>query len=320
MKSSKLLVSLLFAAALPALALAQSEGAGDAGSVIDAFVSAPGYEAVDLENVDALVEASLPETGSVFTASGQLSPLAKAIRAVQTSDGQLDRARLQLGVSLLQADEPPAADPVTLVLVQLDRFNVGPSVHAELVRSVGEDQVAAIEEFGEGPHVSWRLVMRQLMGQQSALVAASRLEITNEEAALLECFGSACLQTAAIIPELTDWTDLTETDLETSAEGLAPAVFIDLLAELAFFDPYGHEAGMDAAVSPVLVATVLIETNLGQDLSTEGVLRVGELRDDSVEAIWQRLVAFPAADDSVMLLGAAAYDCRRGVSDDGLCL
>lgn len=310
--------TLLLVMALPAFALAQADSAGLAPGLAG-FVDVPGYELQDVAVIENLINASLPETDSVFLPGGQLSPLAKALHAVNAVDGVLPRTRQHLSVSVLRVPEPPSADPVPFALIQVDRYNLGPSIRADLVDSIGEEHVAAPEEFGEGPHVSWRLIVRPLMGSQSVLVAASRMEIGPDTAAGTDCLGTDCLSPVSGIEELANWTDLEDAGFEPELNPLAPEVLVDFLAELAFFDAYGHEAGFDATEEPITVAHLLLETNLGQDLATDGALRVGELRDDSLQAIWQRAVAFDLGD-STMLLQGQAFECRRGVSDEGLCL
>lgn len=313
---------LLVVALLAGFTLAQTETSLTAASVADSFVTEAGYEAVDLDNLEALIEAGLPPSESVFTAAGQLSPLVKAVHALEALDGQLDRTRFMISVAVINVTAPPAADPEPLLLVQVDRFNLGPSIHAELVQSVGEDQVAQIHEFGEGPHVSWRLVMQQLMGQESALVAAGRLEIPAEDALNHDCFAGACLQTASLIDELAVWSELTDAtgSTDSAADVLTAAGMLAALADMTSFSAYEHEAGFDAYDSPVVVARAVVETNLAQDSGAEGALRIGELRDDSLEAMWARAAAFPGADGTQQLFGAVAYECRRGAAEGGLCL
>ena len=313
MTASLLLVAVMWAG----FGVAQDE----ATTAADSFVTAAGYEAIDLTDLEALIEAGLPPSESVFTASGQLSPLAKAVHAVEAMDGQLERTRLQLSVAVINVPAPPAADPEPLLLVQVDRFNLGPSIHSELVQTVGEDQVAHIHEFGEGPHVSWRLVLHRLMGHEAALVAASRMEITAETAADMECLGGTCLQTAPVMEDLAAWSELTDAADEAipGADAMTAAGMLDTLAGMTFFNAYENEAGFGALDSPVIVAQAVVETNLGQDAGTEGALRIGELLDDSLEAIWVRAVAFPGAAGQ-QLFGGVAYECRRGAGEGGLCL
>lgn len=310
--------TLLLALTFPALALAQPNTSGLAPGLAE-FMDVPGFESVDVANIEDLVDASLPETDSVFRASGQLSPLAKTVQVVNAVDGELSRTRQQLSVSVIRVPEPPAADPVPFVLITIDRYNLGPSIRADLVQGIGEEHVAPPAEFGEGPHVSWRLVMRPMMGSQAVLVAASRMEIQPEIADGLDCLGTECLSLASGIEELASWSELEDSQLSSGQSPLETAVMVDVLTELAFFDAYSHEAGFDATDEPITVAHVLLESNLGQDLATDGALRVGELRDDSLGAIWQRAVAFHSGE-RVMLLQGQAYECRRGVSDEGLCL
>jgi len=309
-----------------AAVLAGSAAAQEVGRVYDsasleaetrAFIGS-GFLASDTDELEAAIEARLPATDFVFLASGSVSPLAKALLALQAVDGTLDHTRHHVSVRVLLAEQSPAAYPVPFVFLQVDRYNLGPAIRDELVAELGEDRVAPAAEFGEGPHVSWRFVMRQLMGQEAALFSAARAELSDERADAADCLGMACLLPYGGIGEIAVWHEMEEVDLGAELGGLAypgtrdglarPAAMLDLVAARAHFDPYESEV----TGSDLLVAEFVLEAGLAQDQVIEVALRQGHLLDDSLAAEWQRLVALPGMGEAPQFYAARAYECRRG--------
>lgn len=284
-------------------------------TVAEQFLDVPGFEPVDVDLLELKLEASLPPSGSVFTASGQLDPLERAVRSLQLSEDRASRARYVLHAGIITVPAPPAADPVPLLLVELHRFNLAEAIHAGLTEELGAGNVADLAEFEPGPDVSWRLVLQQVMGMNSWTVAAARqeLELT------ADCPLEGCRLTAPLLDGLADWRWAEPLGDAADAALFEPEVLLARLLQEAAFDAFSHEAAWEAGSEPVHIATVIIETGLGQDLLTEAALWVGALADDSVAAIWNRLVVMPAAAD-VMVIPATAFECRRGTSEEGLCL
>lgn len=277
-----------------------------------------GYQAVDVAALEADIESGLPPSDSVFLSSGRVSPLAKAMLALESEDGALERTRHHVSVRVLEVTQPPASDPVAIAFVQVDRYNLGPAIRDELVLSFGESNVAPAATFGEGPHVSWRLVVRRLMGNEAAIIAAARAEVPDSQAALVSCLGVPCLQTSGGIEDMAAWHAMETADLAGESESLVsqatrdgldwPAAMLDLAAAQAHFNAYESEVtGRDA-----VVAEFVIESNLAQEAYTDVALRRGHLLDDSVAAIWQRLLTFTTLDDAPEFYAAQAFECRRG--------
>src|SRR5699024_6630067 len=133
------------------------------------FVSGQDYQAQAVEKVnDAIAGALEPADGpSVFLPSGTLDPFVKAVLALEQAEAPLGRVRVRLryGQDLITA--PPAMSLVLVSFGQIERFNLGPPIRAELVQVHGAEKVAAAAEFGGGPHVAWRLVTRPVMGHQA---------------------------------------------------------------------------------------------------------------------------------------------------------
>ncbi len=278
-----------------------------------------GYTLVDVDALEAAIEDGLPPTDSVFLASSNLSPLAEALLALEASDGTLERTRHHVSVRVLLAEQPPAAYPVPFVFLQVERYNVGPAIRGELVAELGEDRVAPAADFGEGPHVSWRFVMRQLMGMEAAIFTAAKAEVGEAQADAADCLAMPCLLPYGGIDEIAVWHEMEEVaDLGAELEGLAypamrdglasPAAMLDLAATQAYFDPYQSEV----TGSDLVVAEFVIEAGLAQEQTIEVALRQGHLLDDSVAAVWQRLVALPSMGEAPEFYAAQAYECRRG--------
>ncbi len=296
--------------ALSALLLSCAAFADDLNDVTAEFLALDaGYASVDTMALEAAIEAQLPDTGSVFLASSQLSPLAKALLAAEVHDGPLWLYRYQLQLTLEHVSAPPAADPVPVLLVDLKRFNLGPAQHAGLVEELGEDVVAPVEEFGSGPHTAWRLVLSPVMGQPAAILDASRRELDDAEAALATCLGAPCLELYPLIEEAAVWQDHEAVSAEAVDSLLTvphPGAMLDMLASHWGFDPYQSET------TGQVLAELLIETAGAQDDFIDVALRQGPLADDSLLAVWQRVYAFPGAGDGPQLYTTEAYECRRG--------
>lgn len=304
---------------------------------MQAFVGADsGYQAVAVAGLESGLDASLPASDSVFPASGQLSPLAKAMLLVEAEAGTLPRTRHHLSVRVENFDAPPPNDPGPVLFVQLDRYNLGPAIRAELVANAGADNVAPEAEFGEGPHVSWRFVMQRLMGHEAALIAAGFMQLDGaalEEASpaagsLADCLGIPCLSTTGGIDEVAVWQEMEAAapdpsglPYQTLAAGLpSAAALLDLATQEPPFDPYGAELFGQGRV----VAEFVIETGLAQEAVIDLAFRQGDLPDDSVAAVWQRLLAFSTGAGEPAYYRSQAFECRRGDSGwapmGGFCL
>ncbi|HSH27185.1 MAG TPA: hypothetical protein VK972_05400, partial [Wenzhouxiangella sp.] len=180
------------------------------------FVSGQGYQVQTVEKVNDAIEGALEiaDGSSVFLPSGMLDPFVKAVLALDQTEGRLERVRFRLRYGQDEASAPPAAAPVPVSFVQIERFNLGPAVREALVQAHGAENVAAAAEFGVGPHVSWRLVTRPVMGQQADIVAVSRREISDADARAQTCFHAPCLSTAPVIKQAAPWSAMEATELE----------------------------------------------------------------------------------------------------------
>ena len=269
------------------------------------FTGVSGYRGLDLPQLDEAIWDMLPNAPSSAMAPGAaLSPLIKALLAVQAHDGTLPHARYHLRYGQIDAATQPGRPTERLSLIELRRFNLGPARHRELQQIHGADNVAPAAHFGEGPHVGWRLVTRGLRGTRASLVAASRSEIDDPSG---DCFGFHCLMGQGIIDHLADW------DMQGSSPapafspsyrpehrgGPSSAAALDMLAlhhGMASPDNAGEASWRDfewrESVDPgEPFIDVIIEIGLGQDAGVDVMLRDSHVMDTSVETIWHRIVA-----------------------------
>ena len=279
-----------------------------------------GYEAVDVDELELGLLVMLPDMGSVFSPTGALDALTKAVMTIDMQEGRLERSRYQLSVRLVNVEYADSPAPSQYLFVAADRFNIGPVVHAQLVDELGADVVAPVEEFGVGPNVSWNFVMQPLQGHQAMLVAATRKVLTDDEAAWSACLYGLCLSVGwerspqawetvetPAFEELAPMFDLAVGEWEL----LDPEVMAAVVVAAAGFDPLMSEvSGVDR-----VIAQMVIDKNVGQDWSVAAVLRQGGLMDDSLEAIWHMAADFGFVEARSV---GVAYECRRG--DDAFAL
>ena len=290
----------------------------NAQAIAEAFISSEGYEAVDTLLLEDEVDALLPPTESVFRSASELSSLVKAGLLVEAREVPLQRGRYLLTVSLVPGSETQ--------LVQIDRFNLGPLIREELVQSHGPDNVAPAVAFGTGPHVSWRFVTTPLQGNRAIIVEAARRELDNAEASSMHCLLTACLATYTELAESTPLHALEPIEAElagsypTRQEGLlTPAAMFELLAEHSGLVLEGNERAAEGSGESFVAAQAILDRNLGQEFGLDGIMRVGELMDDSVSATWFRLVEMPGPEGVSQLFGARDVECRRGEAVGLLC-
>ena len=241
---------------------------------------------------------------SAFAPGHDLSPLTKAIVAVQAIDGRLPHVRYHLTYGQGEATIAPDGTYDLVDLVEVRRFNLGPARHAETLSVHGADNTADIAEFGEGPDVVWRFAMRPLRGTAADILSASRAEIDAPEA---DCMGFHCQIAQSIIPHLADWDEprsMEAPDFSPSYDRLwqgapsAPAV-LDMLALTSRFAETGTGDARWQPIEPRMMDTpgdpfvdVIIEVGLGQAGGAEVMLYETNLRDDEWQSVWDRLGAF----------------------------
>ncbi|MDF2094780.1 DUF2259 domain-containing protein [Aquibaculum arenosum] len=241
----------------------RSEVAGSMEEIIEGWLA--GTTPRDVPAMSQALQETLPANpDSVFWPDAELSPLARAALLLEQEEPALPFTRTQFQVETRQLAPEGAGGPSTVTLVRADRFNVGPQRREDLIEELGAEVVAPAAEFGEGPHVEWRFVMRPLQGMRADLVAAGRREVSDadqQHCGLQPCHSSLPTSLAqSQEPELHALQELPfdpPYDAEHQGRLTAPAA-LDLLERLV---------GEQAAAAPE--GLFVVEQDLGQDSGME---------------------------------------------------
>ncbi|MCC5989513.1 MAG: hypothetical protein JJT95_17730 [Pararhodobacter sp.] len=307
------------AASAPAIAAPADDGPTLTG-MVEEFAQVPGYREIDTQDLENAIWPILPNAPDTAMAPGSaLAPLVKAVLAVQAHDGALPSARYHLRYAQADVTTQPGRPTERLSLIELRRFNLGPARHRQLQDIHGPDNVAPLAEFGEGPHVGWRIVTRGLRGTQASILAASRREIDTPER---DCLGFHCLMLQGINEHLIDWEmqpaqpapDFSPSYEPVFRGGPSTAAALDMLAlhnRLAQVDGHGdarwNQFELRESVAPgEAFVDVIVETGLWQDAGADVVLRDSELMDTSLETMWYRLVILGTGQGAQIVPGQAA--------------
>ena len=259
-----------------------------------AFIQGEGYVIVDpdtLTDEQYYSKKNFPDAqnggASISLPDADLDPITRAILLFDAKEASLPHARYRITYSMNVSPEVPQARQG---YVEVTRYNVGPVRRNDLLAFVPEAQVAAPEEFGVGPHVSWRFAMAPVMGARAGLLHASRKEIPDARARVADCLGEPCLGMVDPVGPNRDWIPLQPPSLAPSAyagnsdEDIArPArVIEELWASMS-------SEGMDdlpyTQEQPPFVLVVSWNT-AGQDVAVSGLARQFPVMDDSVSEIW----------------------------------
>lgn len=272
------------------------------------FTGAEPYETQEVERVQRTVQDVLEgDPESVTPAGSRLAPPTRALLKLEAAEGTIAPARYRIRYGLVEVPNPPNAEPLTVSLVQIDRFNLGPARRAERRREHGAGNVRA-ESFAGDDHVSWRFATRPVMGTTAMTAAAARAEIPHAFAETMDCLGAPC--TAAATTEATglNWQAAEapgldfESDYAIERDGVpSPAAVLDLLLaesnaarrnETIVWRGFEPREGV-AEGSPFV--DIVIETGLGQDGHIAGLLRDDHLMDHTTRTRWTRLRAAATA-------------------------
>jgi len=305
------------------LLLAGHSAANDKSPSIDEIVldfTAPvPYQRQGIESIKQALQDTLhDDPDSVFLPGSRLTPLTRALLKLEAVDGAISPARFRLRYGQVQIPNPPKADPLTISLVQVDRFNLGPARYSELKREHGAANVRA-DSFADSAHVSWRFAMRPVMGTTAMTAAAARARIPQAFAETMDCLGAPCTATTATEPAMPlDWesaeapTANFEADYDTRDDGVpSPAALLDLLLVESHAATRndgitwrGFEPREGLAEGTPLV-DIVIETGLGQDSHIAGLLRDDYLMDHETRTQWIRLRTVATTPDRAPILDLA---------------
>ena len=293
-------------AALMAAGMITTSGAACAADAADSWVSAPGFEAVDVDAVESreyYAPERFPDSGSsVFYPDADLAAPVRALLLVEHLEGLLPHARYRVGWHVVEDAQVPDR---MVHQVQVHRFNLGSARREDLRAYVSEEHLAPLESFGEGPDVAWRFTMAPRQGMQAGVEAASRKVLDDAQAAAADCLGTPCLELqSAAGPESTDWhpREVTAPSPGYQAQagsGPHPArVMEDLVAAI------GGEAEMPVAPREEPRFVFVVSSNVeGQDLMTTALGRDSVVLDDAIGTVWVRWLQFgDGQPESTLLL------------------
>lgn len=301
--------------------------ADDIGNAATTFVKADGFEITsDIAALANRLDAQLIDTGKPRK-DANITAVEKAILLLDMYERFTPRARYMARIGMERHDGIPVS------LVEVERYNLGPVIWKETAEAYGKQNTAPIEDFGVGPHVIWRIATQPNSTAAATLLAASRREVANDDAAGRTCIAHACLSLEPIA-FITKWEEARAFDLKIPALAYGPRLADkgDDSAHDSKGSPFAGEqptallalqlsaAGGLAAINasevrwtaePVQepggdapVVEFLIERNLGQEIASEGVLRITQPGGSSQDR-WIRIATHAPEDASPPILWSA---------------
>lgn len=292
-----------------------------------------GYESQDtLQVLDQILATLDPEKSqaSVFWPSARIRPMTMAVLALEAAEGVRDRVRYRITYGIEQYPDGASGELYPVSFIQVDRFSLGSAIRQAALNSYESEHVGPPEAFDVGPHVSWRLVTRPVQGTRTDIMAAGRTELSDAQAQDMRCLKSPCLSTGMNIDGAAPWSVEQEAPLNgepvpfqfARAGLLTPATAIDQLALESNLREMGRFRESPALPDPFLEA--VIEIDLAQESVLDAAMRRGGMKDDSVAAIWRRLIVIPMGENAQTptVYRAEAYECQRGPQfppNGGLC-
>lgn len=227
------------------------------------------------------------ESQALSLPDADLDPLTRSILLLESREARLPHVRYRVTYSMNVSAEVPEARQA---YVDITRFNLGPVRRADLLSSVPDGQVADPDEFGIGPHVSWRFVMMPVMGSQASLVYAGRKEISHDHAQRADCLGEPCLSLADPAGPALNWQPVATPQLAAPAYawttdwGVSGAArgMQELWASMASegMDPLPYTPGQAHFVF------VLSFNTAGQEAALSALAQQAVVLDDAVLEVW----------------------------------
>lgn len=228
-----------------------------------------------------------PDTTSVYSVDADLNAATKALMLLDSREPTLPRVRYRITYRL---NDTPYAPGYTTTYVEVTRFNVGPRLYAETVASTPKGVPVRRTDFGIGPSVSWRFVMRRRQGALG-IQRAARRTLTEAQAQAMDCLGVSCLATTDPTGPTGDWQKTRPPPMKsapyvTFANGRSTAPRIAaLLYRKASHGKQNIEPLHVYGATPQL--TFVISMGIGGNAyMANGLLHQGLLRDDAVSGIW----------------------------------
>ena len=275
--------------------------ADEVDETIATFIGEDGHVAQDLGIVETeLARQFLPST-TAMRADQYASAIEKALLLVEAMEPALPRLRYMVRYGQMMQDETPVS------FVTVERYNMGPAVRQSVIESYGAENAGDPEDFGVGPHVEWRIVTFPLMGQAAGIISAARREVSDSEAAQVDCGGRGCLSDDTTMDDLQPWHEMeTEIDIATAypsvyESGASSPAFAaaELLTLAGLIEPDGDRPDWRGPEQPEAARFgepflfISIDFDLGQDTGVDAMLGQTLLNDDSIEDMWYRRIQFP---------------------------
>ena len=295
-----------------------SAGAKTTQELDISFVGKNGFEQVRSKDIESWFDDGWYQseqfpgmsTDSVFFPDAQMSPLERATLLFDYLEGQLPHARyrIQMGTDFSTVGQPGQGP---MAFVEVTRFNLGPALHEDLQTQY--DQVADLEEFGVGPHVSRRFIFTPIQGMNAHVVAAGRQELSDEQAADMMCFEQSCLVMDEIAGKSGDWEEVevpagvaqaqggSATEQADDTQNIEVAVndsVAEVVGELALAHigaEYGEPVESVQAPDPYLEIVVSKDVT-GQAPVLDVISHQGHLMDDALSDIWYRRIQVDGTD------------------------
>lgn len=296
--------TLRWKASLTALALLATATCASAESA-ESYVQAKGFQAVKtdpLEGKRYYATARFPRQGaSAFLPDADLAAPVRAMLLLDSHEGALPHARYLIDYQL---SSEAATPDETRAYVDITRINLGPTVRADLATSIPPEHLAPAKAFGTGPHVRWRFAMSPRRGMSAGLDAASRMQISAQQAATLDCLGQPCTRLETAEGPKGNWkpralAKLPPSFARSTPAGVAPASAVEHLLSLMGED--AQQAVAFSANAPRL--TFVVSANAGgQETQTTGLARNRIVFDDSVGTQWLRFRQIADAAPEAQLL------------------
>jgi hypothetical protein len=261
-------------------------------TLIHSFLDNEGYHRVDTQILSDTLLTNLdqPEE-TVFRADSNISPPGKALLIFEYMEPEASHYRFKINYVEKKVEAPPAAAPVIVSFIKIDRLNLGEAFRSHLKEIYGEENIAPVEYFNPGPHLSWRFVTRPVMGQSAHIVGASRKVISDRSVSAIDCMRQSCLETGSIIEKMLPWSHETEIEIgfdpaykKTSNGLLSPSASTELLflktGAANISGPHFYWRGIiqsdfscpSSEQQPQSIA--ILEHGLGQDITSDAALFV----------------------------------------------
>jgi hypothetical protein len=200
----------------------------------------------------------------------------KAVLAIDALDGPLPHVRYRI-----TSRDMPRQEGGDLRFVEVTRFNLGPTLLADIAESYAGLFTPEGPDGDPAPHVTWRFVFDTENFMDSLPIAVARHVLEQAAAQEADCFGLPCL--ALIDPVGADWP--------------WTPIIVDETAHPA---PYPMQSA-DGTAAPARIAALLKDAQpfsgpyemvissgvVGQDGAANGILRYHPFYVDEVTSDWR---------------------------------